>query len=133
MEVTLNLPDNIYQNFANLAKKTSRQISEVIVEKIQSEYVSDKEFDNLETWSDEDILALANLKMPKAQADRMSKLLDLQQRGTIKSAERRELEVYTELYQIATLHKAQGCLEAVNRGLIKTQNNSTIANPKSKI
>ena len=120
MEVTLNLPDNIYQNFANLAKKTSRQVNEVIVEKIQSEYVSDKEFDNLETWSDEDILALANLKMPKAQADRMSKLLDLQQRGTIKSAERRELEIYTELYQIATLHKAQGCLEAVNRGLIKT-------------
>ncbi len=120
MEVTLNLPDNIYQNFAKLAKKTSRQISEIIVEKIQTEYVPDKELDNLKTWSDEDILALANLKLPKAQSDRMSKLLDLQQRGTIKSAEKRELEVYTELYQIATLHKAQGCLEAVNRGLIKT-------------
>ncbi|MBX7171771.1 MAG: hypothetical protein K1X72_12495 [Pyrinomonadaceae bacterium] len=120
MEVTLNLPDNIYRSFQQLAEKTSRRIDEVITEKIQSEYVPDKELQHLETWSDEDILALANLKLPKAQADRMSKLLDLQQRGTIKSAEKRELEVYTELYQIATLHKAQGCLEAVQRGLIKT-------------
>lgn len=30
------------------------------------------------------------------------------------------LRFITELYQIATLHKAQGCLEAVKRGLIKT-------------
>ncbi|MGI8640925.1 MAG: hypothetical protein ACR2MG_13395 [Pyrinomonadaceae bacterium] len=120
MEVTLNLPDNIYRNFASLAKRKSRQVNEIIVEKILSEYVPDNHLENLETWSDEDILALANLELPKAQSDRMSKLLDLQQRGTITSAEKRELEVYTELYQIATLHKAQGCLEAVNRGLIKT-------------
>ncbi len=120
MEVTLNLPDNIYRSFKQLAERTSQSIDQVIAEKIQSEYVPDKHLDNLETWSDEDILTLANLKLPKAQSDRMSKLLDHQQRGTITSAEKRELEVYTELYQIATLHKAQGCLEAVNRGLIKT-------------
>ncbi len=120
MEVTLNLPDNIYQNFQKIAKMSSRRIDEVIAEKIQTEYVPDGHLENLETWSDEDVLALANLKLPKAQSDRMSKLLDLQQRGKIRTAEKRELEVYTELYQIATLHKAQGCLEAVNRGLIKT-------------
>lgn len=120
MEVTLNLPDNIYRSFQKLAKKTSRRIDEVIAETIQNEYASNKELENLGAWSDEDILALANLKLPKAQADRMSKLLDLQQRGTIKSSEKRELEIYTKLYQIAALHKAQGCLEAVNRGLIKT-------------
>lgn len=120
MEVTLNLPDNIYRSFQKIAKMSSRRIDEVITEKIQSEYVPDKHLENLENWSDEDILALANLKLPKAQSDRMSKLLDFQQRGTISSAEKRELEVYTELYQIATLHKAQGCLEAVKRGLIKT-------------
>ena len=122
MEVTLNLPDNIYHSFQQLAEKTSRRIDEVITEKIKSEYVpaKNKQLENLETWTDEDILTLANLKLPKAQSNRMSKLLDFQQLGTITSAERRELEVYTELYQIATLHKAQGCLEAVNRGLIKT-------------
>lgn len=120
MEVTLNLPDNIYRNFQKVAKMSKRRIDEVIAEKIQAEYVPDKHLENLENWSDEDILALANLKLPKAQSDRMSRLLDLQQRGKINTAEKRELEVYTELYQIATLHKAQGCLEAVNRGLIKT-------------
>ncbi len=120
MEVTLNLPENIYRNFQKVANMSKRRIDEVIAEKIQTEYVPDRHLENLETWSDEDILALANLKLPKAQSERMSKLLDLQQRGTIRAAEKRELEVYTELYQIATLHKAQGCLEAVNRGLIKT-------------
>ena len=116
----MNLPDNIYRNFAALAKKTRRQISEVIVEKIQSDYHHEKPFDDLAEWSDEDVLALANLKLPKAQADRMSKLSDRQQRGTIKNDEKRELEVYTEVYQIGNLRKAQGCLEAVKRGLIKT-------------
>lgn len=120
MEVTLELPDKVYKNFARLAEKTSRQISDVIVERIQSENNFEDSIDDLENWSDEDVLALANLKLPEAQEKRMSELLDLQQKGEIKSAEKRELEIYTELYDIANLHKAQGCIEAVNRGLIKT-------------
>ncbi len=39
MEVTLNLPDNIYRSFKQLAEKTSQPIDEVIAEKIQAEYL----------------------------------------------------------------------------------------------
>lgn len=60
MEVTLNLPDNIYRSFQKTAKRLSRRIDEVIAEKIQAEYVPDKHLEDLETWSDEDVLALAN-------------------------------------------------------------------------
>lgn len=103
-----------------MAEKTSHQISDIIIEKIQSENNVEESLDDLENWSDEDVLALANLKLPKAQEKRMTELLDFQQKGKITSAEKREFEIYTELYDIANLHKAQGCLEAVNRGLIKT-------------
>ena len=90
MEVTLNLPDNIYRNFQKVAKMSKRRIDEVFAEKIQTEYIPDRHLEILETWSEEDILALANLKLPKAQSDRMRKLLDLQQRGTIRTAEKRD-------------------------------------------
>jgi hypothetical protein len=35
MEVTLNLPENIYQNFTRLAEKKHRRVEEVITDKLQ--------------------------------------------------------------------------------------------------
>ena len=72
------------------------------------------------SWTDEAVLALANLKIPKEQADRMSVLLERLDEGRITDAEERELEVYTELSQIATLRKAYGIAEAVKRKLISS-------------
>ncbi len=122
MEVTLNLPDNIYQNFAKLAKKTSRQISEIIVEKIQSDYwTDDLEFEqNISKLSDIEILELANLKLSKQQDKRLSQLLENQRESRITTSEKIELEGLMGLYRMGNLRKAQSCLEAVRRGLIKT-------------
>ena len=122
MEVTVNLSDKVYQSYKQLAEKTDRRIDEIIAEKIQSEYsVENTENDEvMANLSDEEVLELANLKLSKQQDKRMSQLLEMQREQNITASEKVELEGLMELYRMGTLRKAQGCLEAVKRGLIKT-------------
>ncbi len=120
MEVTLNLPENIYRNFTELAEKKHRRVEEVIADKLLDDFSSET-VDFEETvggWADDDVLALANLKLPKEQANRMSELSDLEQRGAISPVEKSELEMYLEIYNNANLRKAYGIAEAVKRGLL---------------
>jgi hypothetical protein len=124
MEVTLNLPENVYRNFNKLAKKKHRRIEEVITDKLRDDFsFEDTDFEeNVAGWSDEDVLALANLKLPKEQANRMSELSELEQRGVINNVEKSELGMYLEIYNNANLRKACGIAEAVKRGLVVSIN-----------
>ncbi len=70
--------------------------------------------------SDDEVLALANMKMSAAENERMSELLDRQREETITPLERNELDTLFRVYQAGNLRKAQGISEAVRRGLIKT-------------
>ena len=122
MEVTLNLPENIYQNFANAAKKKSRQVSELIAEKIQSDYwiANFEEEVDVAQLSDAEVLEIANLKFSKSQDKRFSQLLEKQRESRILAIEKLELKGLMALSDVANLRKAEGCLEAIKRGLIKT-------------
>lgn len=122
MNVTVEIPENIYQNVAQLAAKTNRQIDEIILDKLEEDFSveADGFEQDVSEWSDEDVLALANLKMPKAQSERMSELLDRGQAGLITNFEQSELEIYLKSLQFATLRKADGIVEAVKRGLINS-------------
>lgn len=122
MNVTVKIPEKIYQSFAEIAEKSNKRIDEVIADKLEEDYFTEKDDfeEDISQWSDEDVLALANLKMPKAQSERMSELLDRQQAGLITKAERSELEIYLKSSQIATLRKADGIVEAVRRRLISS-------------
>ncbi|MCY7374362.1 MAG: hypothetical protein LH472_00095, partial [Pyrinomonadaceae bacterium] len=71
-------------------------------------------------WSDEDVLALAKLKLPKEQSGRMSELAEKVQCGTISKVEENEQEIYLEIYNNANLRKAHGIVEAVKRGVINS-------------
>jgi len=122
MEVTLNLPENVYRNFTELAEKNHRRVEDVIADKLQDDF-SVEAADYEETvagWADEDVLALAKLQLPKEQAERMSELSDKMQLGTMSKVEENELEIYLEIYNNATLRKAYGIAEAVKRGLVTT-------------
>jgi hypothetical protein len=94
----------------------------VIAEKIQSEY-SIENVNNeaiMANLSDTEVLELANLKLSEQQDERMSQLLEKQREEEIPTSEKFELEGLMGLYRMGTIRKAQGCLEAVKRGLIKT-------------
>jgi hypothetical protein len=122
MEVTLNLPENLYRNFTRLAEKKHRRVEDVIADKLQDDITADlvDYEETVASWDDAAVLALANLKIPMEYQNRMSNLLERLDKGKITNTEERELEVYTELCQITTLRKAYGIVEAVKRGLINS-------------
>lgn len=122
MEVTLNLPENVYRNFSEIAEKKHRRLEEVITDRLQDDFSADiaDYVETVASWSDEDVLALAKLQLPEQQAERMSELSNKMQLGMISKVEENELEIYLEIYNNANLRKAHGIAEAVKRGLISS-------------
>lgn len=122
MEVTVKLSENIYRSFKRIADKTSRQVGEVVADKIQSDYWTENLDDNpdIADLSDNEILELANLKLSSQQDKRLSKLLENQRESRITTNEKVELEGLMGLYRMSNFRKAQASVEAIRRGLIKT-------------
>lgn len=120
MEITLNLPENIYRDFTELARRKRRRVEDVITDALQGDLSSDASDETLSAWPDDDVVALANLQLPVEQANRMKDLLDRQQAGVITKVEKSELEMYLEIYNNANLRKAHGIAESVSRGLISS-------------
>ncbi|MCD9185142.1 MAG: hypothetical protein LUM44_01815 [Pyrinomonadaceae bacterium] len=119
MEVTLSLPDKIYRDISTAAKKSKRKIADLIVDVVEEKY-SNQSFENsLANLSDEEVLALAKLQMPKKQSERHSKLLYKNQAGTITTEEKQELVFFQQVYGAALARKTDGILEAIQRNLIK--------------
>ncbi len=122
MEIVLNLPENVYKNFVAVAKKKSRQVNEIIAEKIQSDYWLEnfEEEIDLSKLSDAEVLEIANLKFSKSQERRFGQLLEKQRESQISAIEKLEIDGLIALNDVANLRKAKGCLEALKRGLIST-------------
>jgi hypothetical protein len=120
MEVTLNLPEKIYQNVSSAAKKSKRKLADLIVADIQEKYSAQTTERPLANFSDDEVLALANLQMPKKQSERHSALLYKNQAGTLKPEEKRELDFFQQVYGVALSRKTEGIYEVIQRDLIKT-------------
>lgn len=90
MEISVKLPNNLYKDVSQLAKTKKKSVATIIknaVRKAVSEEtpVSDT---SLAHCSGDEVLVLANMKMPKEQADWQSELLYKNQAGTITPLER---------------------------------------------
>jgi actin-related protein len=120
MEITLNLPENIYQNVSTVAKKSKRDVVDLIVDVVQEKYSAQPTARPLAERSDEEVLALANLQIPEKQSARHSELLYKNQAGTLASKEKKELDFFQQVYGVALSQKADGICEAIQRSLIKS-------------
>jgi hypothetical protein len=119
-EVTLTLPDTVYQQAARLASVTNRPVAEVLAEVIAVSLPSVEAMNEappVSELSDREVLALSELNPDKTEDERYSELLDRQQAGTITEAERVELSALMQRYQWNLLRKAEALAEAVKRGL----------------
>ncbi len=119
MEITLNLPEKIYRNVSTVAKKSKREVVDLIVDVVEEKYASATFESSLKDFSDEEVLAMANLQMPKKQSERHSELLYKNQAGTLTPEEKRELDFFQQIYGVALARKTDGIFEAIERGLIK--------------
>ena len=122
MEISVKLPNNLYQGVSHLAEVKKKSVAEIIKNALRKAVAEDAESLErpLADCSDAEVLALANMKMSEAENARMSELLEKQREETITPLERNELDALFRVYQVGNLRKSQGIYEAVQRSLIKT-------------
>ena len=122
MEISVKLPNNLYQDVSALAQAKKKSVAEIIKNAVRKAVNEDAETLErpLADCSDSEVLALANMKMSEAENKRMSELLAMQGEETITPLARNELAALMRVYQVGNLRKAQGIYEAVRRGLLKT-------------
>ena len=114
-QITLTVSDNVWLYAKAVATRNKRRIEEVLsdwLEKVSSEF-------DVEKLSDSEVLALAELKMPTEQQEILHDLLDKNGEGELTKEETEQLDAMMEIYEEATLRKAQAMRVAVERGLMK--------------
>jgi hypothetical protein len=120
-QVTVTLPDEVYQRAERLAQLTSRDVADVLTDTIVLSLppltAQTKMLQPVTELSDEEILTLTELQMAPDQDQRLSLLLDRQQAGELSGNHRAELLALIQLYQEGLLRKAQALHEAIKRGL----------------
>lgn len=80
-QVTLTLPDEIYQNAERLARKNGRSVTDVLATTLRISLLQlNQQFSSaVETLDDAAVLALAEAHMDAEQSARLSQLLQKQQ------------------------------------------------------
>lgn len=125
-QITITLPDEIYQRAELFARLANRDIASVLVDTIQLSIplirVDILDLEPIADLSDEQVLALTELQLEPDQDIRLGELLDHQQAGLMTESERSELQALMQIYQEGLLRKATALSESVKRGLIEPLN-----------
>jgi hypothetical protein len=128
-QVTLTIPDEIYQRAHRFARLTNQDIASVLAHSIvQAIPPLGEHLDTLPAnttcseafadLTDTQILALTELQLEPEQDNQLSHLLDQQQAGTLTEDTQIELEALLQLYQEGLVRKATAIAEAVKRGIM---------------
>ncbi len=122
-QITITLPDEIYQRAELFARLANRDVASVLADTIQLSIPSVRanvlDLEPISDLSDEQVFALTALQMEPDQDARLSELLDRQQADLLAEDERLELQALMQIYQEGLLRKATALSEAVKRGLIE--------------
>ena len=122
-QVTVTLPEGVYQRAELLAQLTNRDVTDVLADTIKLSLSPlnphSKVSKPIAALSDEEVLSLAELQMDESQDRRLSTLLNKQGAGQLTEREQDELWTLMQIYQESLLQKAVALHEAVRRGLRK--------------
>lgn len=125
MEISVKLPNSLYEGVSNLAKTKKKSVGEIIknaVKKVVAEDSVDFEEQakfieqSIKFCSDKEVLELANLQTP--DDERLNYLFEKNRENVLTQKEHNELTKAVELSRINDLRKAFGIVEAKKRGLI---------------
>ncbi|HBL14652.1 MAG TPA: hypothetical protein DD379_25335 [Cyanobacteria bacterium UBA11162] len=121
-QITVTLPDEVYQRVQRLAQLASRDVADILTDAIKLSIppvsLHTETIEPISVLSDEQIIAITQLQMEPEQDQRLSNLLDKQQAGILTNNQRLELLTLMQIYQEGLLRKATALSEAVKRGLI---------------
>jgi hypothetical protein len=120
-QVTLELPDEVFDRAERLAALTRRDVKQLLAEAVSAMLPplerQAAEGRPMRELSDSEVLRLADYRLSRKQERRLSQLLDQQQAEALTSPERAELLGLMQLYEVQWLQQAEALAEAVRRGL----------------
>jgi hypothetical protein len=117
---TVELPDDLAQSVALMAASRGWDAPQMAAELIRSSLAdreADAESETLKGLTDDEVLALADLRLTPKEDARLHELLELNGEGALTAKQRRELDALMRVYDDALLRKSMGLAEAVRRGL----------------
>ncbi len=122
-QVTLTLPDKLYEYASYWATITQRDLSEMLTEALAivltPVYTTPRLERPVSSLSDEDVIALSKAQMRPAQGRRLSELLEKQREGLLTESEGPELLALMQIYNQLWIRQSEALTEAVRRGLRK--------------
>jgi len=120
-DITLTIPDDLLQNAENWSKITHRNLSETLTDALKIVLTPIHSEPSIEQpvalLSDEEVLALTTIQMDETQGERLNKLLDMQQAGTLTDEDHLFLMALMQVYNQLWLRQAEALAEAVKRGI----------------
>lgn len=121
-QITLSLPETIYQQAEWLGRVTERDTAVVLTDTLEMIWstIPTEPTDLLpvHTLADDDLLAIAHMKMDELQNERLGQLQAKGKASSLTETERHELLSLLEIYQIGQLRKAAALAEAHQRQLL---------------
>ncbi len=124
MEISVNLPNNLYQSISQLAHAKKKSVGEIIKNAVKKAIVEEaNDFEeqakiieqSIKFCSDKEVSDLANLQLP--DDNRLNYLFEKNRESVLTKKEQIELTKAVELSRINDLRKAFGIVEAKKRGL----------------
>lgn len=120
-QVTLTLPDELYEHAERWATLIQRDLSETLTDALTIVltplYTTPKLEKPVSSLSDEEVLTLAKVQMEAVPGQRLSKLLKKQREGLLTDNERSEMLVLIQVYEQFWIRQSEALAEAVRRGL----------------
>ena len=120
-QITLTIPDQLYEQAEQWAIVTQRDITETLTDALTiiltPMYTAPELEQPITALSDRKVLALSKLQMDVKQGERFSKLLDRQREGLLTEPEHREMLALAQIYAQLWVRQSEALLETVRRGL----------------
>ncbi len=120
-QVTLTLSNELYEQAQRWATVTQQGLQDALEDALSIAltpmYDAPQMEEPVTSLSDEEVLALCEIKMDQTQGQRLSRLLEKQREGALSDEERRELQALIQLYNYLWIRQSRALAEAVRRGL----------------
>ena len=114
--VTLELPDEVYQQAQRVAQATRRSVEEIVSDWIRPP--AQLQLPELDRLSNDELLQVARDMIPAKHAHRLQELLNAQRQRTLSEAEQREAMALVEQEDFLTLRKARALFLLKQRGVL---------------
>jgi len=119
-QVTLTLPDDLYENAQQWAMMTQRDLAATLTDALRIVLTPVAKLhaeQPVSLLSNEEVMALSSVQMDEVQGERLGKLLEKQRESFLTEAEQLSLAALMQVYHQLWLRQSEALAEAVKRGL----------------